>query len=71
MEPIPLAAKNCEEWASSIRGKDAADLVRHMRINNLRFAPSTEGTGAAYHQIHLALRDLDTSHRGGVQVAGR
>lgn len=53
------------------RPKDTADLVRHMRLNNLRFAPSAEGTGTTYQRIHQALVELDPSVRGGVQLARR
>ncbi len=53
------------------RPKNTADLVRHMRLNNLRFAPSAEGTGTTYQRIHQALVELDPSVRGGAQLAGR
>jgi hypothetical protein len=53
------------------QAKDSADLIRHMRQNNLRFAPSMEGTGATYQRIHQAFVELDPSAHGGMQLAGR
>ena len=46
------------------RGRTAADLIRHMIANGLRFAPAVPGDAPAYVSVHRALAAYDAGTSG-------
>jgi hypothetical protein len=51
-------AKDYLSGALAARGKTAGDLVQHMKLNGLRFAPVSPGGERAYLAVHAALVDF-------------
>jgi len=59
------------ESVLSYQPKNAADLIQHMRHHNLRFAPTTDETGAAYQVLHTALAAAHQTASSGTKLASR